>query len=67
MNHTLDLLVFGMFVLFNRMASLAPASFALPALTLLPRLALPVSVLAEMASRLNPRFILLISEPHAAP
>jgi hypothetical protein len=67
MKHAFDLMVFGMFILFNRMASLAPATFALPALTLLPRPALPASFVAEMAGRRNPRFTLLINEPHAAP
>lgn len=67
MKHAMDLLVFGMFVLFNRMAMLSPASFTLPAFTVALRPALPVSLVAEMASRRNPRFTLLITEPHAAP
>jgi hypothetical protein len=67
MKHTLELLVFGMFILFNRMAALAPATFAPPAIAFAPRPALPVSLVAEMASRRNPRFTLLVTEPHAAP
>ncbi len=67
MKHTFEMLVFGMFVLFNRMAALAPATFALPVLIIAQRPALPISLVAEMASRRNPRFTLLITEPHAAP
>lgn len=67
MNRSFEMLLFGVFVLFNRMAALAPAWRALPALAIAPRPALPVSVMAEMASRRNPRLTLLITEPHAAP
>ena len=67
MKHLFELLLFGMFVLVNRMASLAPAPFSLPALQPAPRPALPASLIAEMASRRNPRFTLLITEPPAAP
>jgi hypothetical protein len=67
MKHMFEWLLFGMFVLFNRMASLAPATFALPALLVAPRPALPISLIAEMQSRRNPRLTLLITEPHAAP
>lgn len=67
MKNVFELLVFGLFVLFNRMASLAPATFALPAFAIAPRSALPASLLAELASRRNPRFTMLTTEPHAAP
>ena len=67
MNHMIEWLLFGMFILFNRMASLAQAFFALPALQPTPHPAPPISLVAEMASRRNPRFTLLITEPHAAP
>jgi hypothetical protein len=68
MKHALELLVFGMFVLFNRMAMLVPVAFTLPAFAFaLRRPALPATALAEMASRRNPRFTLLVTEPHAAP
>lgn len=67
MKHTFELLVFGMFVLFNRMALLAPASFTPITPALAPRRALSIALVAEMASRRNPRITLLITEPHAAP
>jgi hypothetical protein len=67
MNHTLEWLLFGMFILLNRMAALVPASLAMPALQFAPRPALSATDMAEMASRRNPRLTLLITEPHAAP
>jgi len=67
MKHTFEWLLFGVFVLFNRMVMLAPASLAMPALHIAPRPALLASEIAEMASRRNPRLTLLITEPHAAP
>lgn len=67
MKHSIELLLFGMFILLGRMASLAPALLPLPALQPASRPALPASLIAEMASRRNPRFTLLITEPHAAP
>lgn len=67
MKHSIELLLFGVFILFSRMASLAPALLPLPALQLTLRPAISALLVAEMASRRNPRFTLLISEPHAAP
>ncbi len=67
MKHIFEWLLFGMFILLNKMAAFAPAFLPSPALTVAPRPALPASLAAEMAGRRNPRFTLLITEPHAAP
>ncbi len=67
MKYTFEWLLFGMFILLNRMAAFAPAFLPSPVLRAAPHSALPASLVAELASRRNPRFTLLIIEPRAAP